>query len=329
MMARKPEERYQTPGEVAAALEPFARAEAAPPPRPRRFVVAAAILAAVVLVTGIVLFRPGRTGTVPTEDNGSNGPPDSVVVAPPDTPLPGNIILPMGMKLALIPRGKFWMGGGGGKPGDKEEEIPYDFYLGVYEVTQDEWQKIMGTNPSRFSRIGLNNNAVKDIADEDLKQFPVESVTWNDAQFFVSRLNERVPRQGWVYRLPTEKEWEYACRGGPMKDPSRSAFHFYFKEPTDQLLPELANYKHPKGLSRPCKVGSYQPNALGLYDMHGNVTEWCDDVFRDSMRVHRGGSWWWNDGQLRADLPVSDSASHGWADNGLRLALVPAGAKRK
>jgi formylglycine-generating enzyme required for sulfatase activity len=331
MMARNPEERYQTPGEVAAALEPFVGAEAVQPPRRlrRRFVAVAATLAAAILVAGIVFFRNGLPGIVPRGDNDSKGSPDGLVDAAPESPLVREIVINMGMKFVLVPKGKFWMGGGGGQPGEKEVEIPYDFYLGAYEVTQEEWQKVMETNPSRFSRTGLDQEAVKEIANADLKRFPVESVSWNDAQLFVSRLNNRDKRQGWVYRLPTEKEWEYACRGGPMTDPSQSAYHFYFKEPTNQLLPELANYKRPKGLARPCKVGSYQPNALGLYDMHGNVTEWCEDVYQDSMRVHRGGSWWFNDNRLRAALSNADAAAHGWADNGLRLAIVRAGTKRK
>ena len=80
-----------------------------------------------------------------------------------------------------MPKGKSWLGGGGGKPGDKEVEIPHDFYLGKYEVTQEEWEKVMGENPSYFSRTGGGKDAVKDIADADLKRFPVENVSWDNA----------------------------------------------------------------------------------------------------------------------------------------------------
>ena len=101
------------------------------------------------------------------------------------------------------------------QPGDKEVEIAQDFYLGKYEVTQEEWEKVMGVNPSYFQRTGAGENAVKDITDEELKRFPVEQVSWDDAQLFLEALNKREKEAGWVYRLPKEAEWEYACRGGP------------------------------------------------------------------------------------------------------------------
>jgi formylglycine-generating enzyme required for sulfatase activity len=106
----------------------------------------------------------------------------------------------------------------------------------------------MGTNPSHFSRTGGGKDAVKDVADEDLKRFPVEGVSWDDCQAFIDRLNkEKEP--GWVYRLPREVEWEYACRGGPMSDKHDSAFDFYFARPTNALLPEQANFAGKAGAS--------------------------------------------------------------------------------
>src|SRR3984957_11393716 len=152
----------------------------------------------------------------------------------------------------------------------------------------------MGENPSYFSRTGGGKDAVKDIPDAELKRFPVESVSWDQCQIFVEKLNKLEKETGWVYRLPKELEWEYACRGGPMSDRLDSAFDFYFARPTNTLLPEKANFN--MGLGRTAKVGSYEPNRLGLYDMHGNVWEWCDDAAETAEekmthRVTRGGCW--------------------------------------
>src|SRR5262249_2589670 len=141
-----------------------------------------------------------------------------------------------------------------------------------------EWQKVMGNNPSLYSRGGKGKDLVKDVPDSDLKRFPVEWVSWEHAQQFLAELNKRDRQESWIYRLPTEVEWEYACRGGPMADRREGGFDFYFEKPTDRLLPEHANWGHDKRLNRTCKVGSYPPNRLGIYDMHGNVWELCDDA---------------------------------------------------
>jgi uncharacterized protein (TIGR02996 family) len=141
----------------------------------------------------------------------------------------------IGMEFVLVPRGSFWMGGGGGKPGEKQVEMPHEFYLGVYPVTQGQWQDVMGSNPSWFSRTGGGKGKVRKIADADLHQFPVEQVSWEDVQEFIRKLNEQEPAQsGWVYRLPTEEEWEYACRGGA-SSLEECSFDFYFDRPTNDL----------------------------------------------------------------------------------------------
>src|SRR5208283_3503076 len=114
---------------------------------------------------------------------------------------------------------------------------------------------------------------------EDLKQFPVELVSCDDAQKFIKKLNEQEKGKGWLYRLPTEVEWEYACRGGATSE-EECSYDFYFAKPTNDLSSKQANFDgtEPGGnadkgpyLGRPAKVGSYAPNKLGLYDMHGNL----------------------------------------------------------
>ena len=228
------------------------------------------------------------------------------------------------MEFVLVPTGRFWMGGGGGIAGGKDVAIPSDFYLGRYEVTQEEWGKVMKTNPSSFQRTGLERSKVADIDENELKRFPVDDVSWNSCQAFIARLNELEKAKGWKYRLPTEAEWEYACRGGPMVDRAESAFSFYLDKPLNTLLPEQANFSQ-SGLWRPCKVGSYAPNRLGLYDMHGNVWEWCDGVLREGSpnRVHRGGSYRYDSEFSRAAHRGGHPPSYESSDHGLRLARVP------
>src|SRR5208283_843249 len=111
---------------------------------------------------------------------------------------------------------------------------------------------------------------------EDLKQFPVELVSCDDAQKFIKKLNEQEKGKGWLYRLPTEAEWEYACRGGATTE-EECSFDFYFDKPSNDLSSKEANIENKVG--RTTKVGSYVPNKLGLYDMHGNVWQWCEDRF--------------------------------------------------
>ena len=215
----------------------------------------------------------------------------------------------IGMKLALIPPGEFSMGSPSTESGRTELEqqhrvrLTRPMYVGVYEVTQGEYEKVMGQNPSYFSP----NGPGKDKASgQDTSRFPVESVTWDQARDFCTRLSA-LPEEkaaSRVYRLPTEAEWEYACRAG-----TTGPFSF-----GSQLSGPEANYgfgaygTSPKGpkLGRPTTVGSYPPNTFGLCDMHGNVWEWCEDWFGyypaskvdnptgpqdGTSRIVRGGSW--------------------------------------
>ena len=212
---------------------------------------------------------------------------------------------PLGMKFVPLPKATFYMGWDGTKGSAKKTEIKEDFEIAIHTVTQGQWQEVMGKNPSYFSRDGEGKDKVKDIKDEDLKHFPVETVTWNDAQEFIKKLNEKEKGKGYQYRLPSEVEWEYACRGGATSE-EECSYHFYFAKPTNDLSSKEANFngnipfgKADKGpdLGRTTKVGSYAPNKVGLYDMHGNVWQWCEDVWEKggSARLIRGGSWF-NDG---------------------------------
>ena len=165
---------------------------------------------------------------------------------------------------------------------------------------------------------------MKDIPDAVLKRFPVENVSWNDCQAFIERLNTREKESGWVYRLPKEAEWEYAFRGGPV-DRLDSAFDYYFAKPTNTLLPEQSDLNVV--FKRTCKVGSYEPNALGINDMHRSVHEWCDDAERaadrTSPRVARGGHWNADSGGCRAASRYAYPPSFQNIALGLRLARVP------
>jgi formylglycine-generating enzyme required for sulfatase activity len=191
----------------------------------------------------------------------------------------------------------------------------------------------MGNNPSHFSRTGRGKKKVKSISDADLRQFPVECVSWEDiVNQFLVKLNEKERTSGWLYRLPAEAEWEYSCRGG-LTSKEECSFHFYFDKPSNDLSSEQANFNgnYPDGsagkgpdLERTTKVGSYRPNRLGLYDMHRNVWEWCSDLFEGgSYRVIRGGSKFLSGSHCRAAYR-NGSAPTDWNDSlGFRLARVP------
>jgi formylglycine-generating enzyme required for sulfatase activity/serine/threonine protein kinase len=242
----------------------------------------------------------------------------------------------IGMKLRRIPAGKFLMG----TPGEKNtEELPHEvritrpFFIGVYEVTQEEFQQVMSTNPSHFSRKGEGKDAVKDIREEELKRFPVESVSWDDAVKFCKKLSALELAHGRVYRLPTEAEWEYACRAG-----SKSAYTF---GDGPAQLNEHAWYA-ANSQDRTHSVGQKKPNAWGLHDMHGNVREWCGDYYDETYyrksvpqdpagpeesplpeRVLRGGSYEDQDRGCRsADRSSSIQNFENGTGYGFRVVLV-------
>jgi formylglycine-generating enzyme required for sulfatase activity len=208
--------------------------------------------------------------------------------------------------------------------------IPKDFEMAVHDVTQGQWQAVMGENPSWFSRFGAGRNEVKNISDEELKLFPVESVSWNDVQEFLRKLNDRERGRGYVYRLPTEAEWEYACRAGATSV-EECSHHFYLAQATDDLSSDQANFngwfpagKAPKGKqwTRTSRVGAFPPNKLGLCDMHGNVWNWVD-TFQAGAPVFRGGSWNFDGNGCRAANRYWGGHTFQWKDLGVRLTRVP------
>jgi formylglycine-generating enzyme required for sulfatase activity len=239
------------------------------------------------------------------------------------------------MTFVRLPKGTFYMGWNGEPGSAKKTEIKEDFEIAVHDVTQGQWEAIMGvgSNPSYFSRKGGGRGSVLDISDEELKLFPVERVSWNDAQEFLKKLNEKVAGRGYWYRLPSEAEWEYACRGGATSL-EECSFHFYFDKPTNDLSSHQANFygdtpfgKGEKGpnLQRPTRVGAYPSNKLGLCDMHGNVAQWCENLYdpKGSVEVHRGGGWGYVGARCRAVDRYVSMLTDRSVGLGFRLVRVP------
>lgn len=212
-----------------------------------------------------------------------------------------------GMAFTSVPGGCFTAGA---TDGNSDEKPLHDvclspFYLGTYEVTQGEWRKVMGINPALFSNCG--------------DDCPVDQVSWSDAMEFIYRLNQLTGRS---YRLPTEAEWEYACRGGTANR--------YCGDAVDAVAwhaGNSGNRAHPKGRKK--------PNSLGIFDMSGNVWEWVRDWHgrypaqrqqdptgpaSGSSRVRRGGSWQYGVDKARAGWRSSGYQEDRAMDIGFRLA---------
>ena len=210
--------------------------------------------------------------------------------------------------MVYVSGGTFIMGGD-----DSSDQMPThsvtlsSYYICKYEVTQALWRAVMGSNPSNFK----GNN------------LPVENVSWYDCQTFIKRLNSYTGRD---FRLPTEAEWEFAARGGN--------YSRHYKYSGSNNLDDVAWYIDNSN-KRPHPVGTKQPNELGLYDMSGNVGEWCSDwdgsyssysqtnptgPNSGSFRVHRGGFWRYNARYCRT--PERNSKTPDYCVNYLGLRLV-------
>jgi len=217
-------------------------------------------------------------------------------------------------EMILVQGGTFQMGSN-----ESDDEKPIhpvtlgNFYIGKTEVPQKLWLFVMGNNPSRF---------------KDCDNCPVENVSWNDVQDFIQKLNQKT---GKTYRLPTEAEWEYAARGG-----NKSRGYTYSGSNT---IDEVAWYRENSG-SKTHAVGQKQPNELGIFDMTGNVWEWCSDWYKaeyyaicpasnpkgpssGSNRVLRGGSWINFAQYCRASFRFFNLPDYRFYFLGFRLVLVP------
>jgi formylglycine-generating enzyme required for sulfatase activity len=229
------------------------------------------------------------------------------------------------LEMVLIPAGEYMMGL---SEGDKMEafdmyvppqhrvRITKPFYLGKYLVTQEQWQTLMGSNPSRFK--GPKN--------------PVEQISWDDCQQFLGKLNAKVGGGAGKFQLPSEAQWEYACRAG-----SKTKYCFGDDE---TRLGDYAWYdKNSGNTTHP--VGAKKPNAWGLYDMHGNVVEWCQDWWQDAFsyesplddptgapagrgRVYRGCGWDNPARCCRSSSRGGEPSGFSYFNLGLRVSRVPA-----
>jgi formylglycine-generating enzyme required for sulfatase activity len=251
-------------------------------------------------------------------------PPEAELTSAPERCLTLSLDHGVEMKLALIPAGTFPMGSPAGESGRQGNESPQrqvrisaPFYMGIHEVTQAQYAAVMGSNPSHFRG----------------EQNPVESVSHNDAVEFCRKLSGKTGRE---VRLPTEAEWEYACRAGTI-----GPFHTGETISTAQANYD-GNYIYGNGKKgvfrqKTFPVGSFDANDFGLYDMHGNVWEWCSDWYQDSysdlpsqapkgpntgvIRVLRGGSWLNNPRYCRSAYRNWSAPGVTYFSNGFRVVV--------
>ncbi len=233
-------------------------------------------------------------------------------------PQPGDTQVFDGIEFQWCPPGTFTMGSPGSEAGHNEDEEPQHtvtltrgFWLGKYEVTQAQWERAMGDNPSEFQNSGR----------------PVEMVSWEDVQEFIAELNSATLFGATPYRLPTEAEWEYACRAG-------TTARYYWGNDLNET--DIDSYAWHRGNSgdETHAVGQKLPNVWGLYDMSGNVSEWCQDWFDDypdwpltdpqgpdsgGRRVTRGAAWDYRAEFARSADRNSNTPDSRFGDYGFRL----------
>lgn len=261
-------------------------------------------------------------------------PPEPKIVLP--APQQKTFVNSIGMEFVLVPAGEFWMGGD--KHNDEKPvhkvTIGNPFYLGKYQVTQGEWKAVMGENPSWFK----GND-----------RLPVDSVSWNDCQKFITKLNEM--EKGVTYRLPSEAEWEYACRAGTMGDYAGNLdeMGWYSKGGFwDSINNTIMNWSTKgvwdllqKSIVVTKPVGLKMANDFDLHDMHGNVWEWCQDRWHDDYngaptdgsawetgnderRVVRGGSYYNNARYCRSAFRNPNQPGLRNLDAGVRMVVFSA-----
>jgi eukaryotic-like serine/threonine-protein kinase len=216
------------------------------------------------------------------------------------------------LTMVKIPAGKFLIGSPASEEGRQSHESLQhevkvtEFYMAQTLVTQAQWQAIMGNNPSSFQPWFQSND-----------RLPVEQVSWQDAMDFCQKLSEKTGRR---YTLPSEAQWEYACRGG-------TTTPFAFGE---TITPAVVNYNGDytygnalKGENRQktTPVGSFPPNLFGLYDMHGNLWEWCLDEYTDKRSILRGGSWSNYPSSCRSAVGYLNSQGYRLNDLGFRVVV--------
>ena len=293
LLAKDPARRSASASEVASEILALEKNGASPSriqsnPKRRHLALAgivglvgAAILLVVLAATGA--FRSQPIGAVAPAKSVSPNPPDDGAAKIPDgkEEAPAQeLVVDLGngvtMEFIRIKAGEFMMGSGDSDPNAREEEKPRhpvritkDFYMGKYPVTQAQYSTIMGTNPSMYTSMFYKAQKGKNV---DTRRFPVEKVLWRDAEKFCEELTKRDPQRR-VFSLPTEAEFEYAQRAG-----TTTRFSFGV-DPA-----ELGGYAWYGGNSGGAthEVGAKAPNAWGLYDMEGNVWQWCADWFDGS-----------------------------------------------
>ena len=238
------------------------------------------------------------------------------------------------LKMVRMPSGAFVMGAAHGEQEANENEYPQrevtvpEFWIGQYVVTQAQWKAVMGPKTISSQQTPNTTNKVKKPLQ------PIDNIFWTDAVDFCQKLSQRTGRD---YRLPSNAQWEYACRAG-----TTTPFHF-----GDTITPELANYngnytyaQGPKGKYREqtTEVGCFPPNAFGLYDMHGNVWEWCLDGWQSfqsgssseqniqrlssQKKALRGGSWFYLPTNCRAAYHLTYPFHNRTDDIGFRVVCL-------